>query len=240
MNEKQIDIRNRPFIFLNAAVSADGKISTKERRQIKISGDCDLERVDELKKDSDAIMVGIGTVLADDPSLTIKSETRRNYRKDEGLDENPVRIIVDSRARTPKNADILKKGKGKRIIAVSKSAPKEKLKILEDKATVIVAGDGKVDLKMLAEKLKEMGIEKIMVEGGSSLNWSLLSLKLVDEIYTFIGNIIIGGYSAPTLVDGSGFLENEILQLKLANFEQMDKGLLVKWQVVYKDTSDSK
>ena len=239
MDEKQTDIINRPFIFLNAAVSADGKISTKERKQVKISGNSDFERVDELKKNSDAIMVGVGTILADDPSLTIKSENWKNHRKDAGLDENPIRIVVDSKARTPTDSDIFKKGEGKRIIAVSKSAPRERLKALEDKATVIVAGDEKVDLTVLAEKLKKMGIGKLMVEGGSSLNWSLLSLKLVDEIYTFIGNIIIGGHSAPTLVDGSGFLENEILKLKLANFEQMDKGLLVKWQVDYKDTSDS-
>lgn len=237
MDDKQTNTR-RPFIFLNAAVSADGKISTKERKQVKISGNSDFKRVDELKNGSDAIMVGVGTVLADDPSLTIKSKERRNHRKNAGLDENPVRIVVDSRARTPEDADIFNKGDGKRIIAVSKSASEERIKSLEEKATVIIAGDEKVDLTVLTEKLKEMGIEKIMVEGGSSLNWGLLSLKLVDEIYTFIGNIIIGGYTAPTLVDGSGFLEKEILQLKLADFEQMDEGLLVKWLVDYKDTSD--
>lgn len=231
MNEKQTDTCNRPFIFLNAAVSADGKISTKERKQVKISGDSDFERVDELKKESDGVMVGIGTVLADDPSLTIKSENRKKYRKNNGFDENPTRIVVDSNGRTPIDADIFKKGEGKRVIAVSKCAPEEKIKILEEKADVIVAGNDKVDLKILVEKLKDMRIEKLMVEGGSNLNWSLLSLKLVDEIHAFIGNIIIGGSTAPSLVDGLGFPETDMLKLKLVDFEQMDEGLLVRWKV---------
>lgn len=222
---------DRPFIFINSAMSADGKLSTKERKQVKISGKLDFERMDELRAHADAIMVGIGTVLADDPSLTVKSPERKAARKAAGKSENPVRVVVDSSARTPLNADIFKKGEGLRIIAVSNSAPEEKIRMLEKKALVIKTGAFRVDLTELAAKLKEMGINSLMVEGGATLNWGMLSAGLVDEVYTFVGNLIIGGKTAPTFTDGEGFTENELLGLELSSAEKIEDGILLKWKV---------
>ncbi|MDD4331727.1 MAG: 2,5-diamino-6-(ribosylamino)-4(3H)-pyrimidinone 5'-phosphate reductase [Methanosarcinaceae archaeon] len=221
----------KPFIFINSAMSADGKLSTKERKQVRISGKKDFERVDELRARVDAIMVGIGTVLADDPSLTVKSPARKKTRIAQGRAENPIRIVVDSSARISLEADIFKKGEGLRIVAVSNSASEEKVKQLEEKACVIRAGNERVDLVLLVEKLKEMGINSLMVEGGATLNWGMLSAGLVEEIYTFIGNLIIGGSKAPTLVDGVGLLENELLKLKLRSAEIIEEGVLLKWEV---------
>lgn len=112
----------RPYVFVNVATSADGKISTRERRQVRISGKNDFSRVDCLKAGSDAVMVGIGTVLADDPSLTVKSPELKAERKGKGLEEHPVRVVVDSRLRIPSDASVLHKGEGKRIIACAASA----------------------------------------------------------------------------------------------------------------------
>ncbi|NPE31562.1 2,5-diamino-6-(ribosylamino)-4(3H)-pyrimidinone 5'-phosphate reductase [Methanococcoides sp. SA1] len=225
---------HRPFTFINSAMSADGKISTKERKQVRISGDIDFDRMDELRSSSDAIMVGVGTVLADDPSLTVKSKSRRDARKNAGLDEDPMRIIVDSKARTPLDADIFKKGTGMRIIAVSSSAPKGKVDALSEKATIITAGAEKVDLVLLMAQLSSMGIQRLMVEGGATLNWGLLSNGLVDEVFSFVGNIFIGGNSSPTLVDGEGFLEGDLLSLELISSETMEEGVLLKWKVLNK------
>ncbi|RXA16816.1 2,5-diamino-6-(ribosylamino)-4(3H)-pyrimidinone 5'-phosphate reductase [Methanosarcina sp. MSH10X1] len=222
---------DRPFIFINSAMSADGKLSTKERKQVRISGKLDFERVDELRARSDAIMVGIGTVLSDDPSLTVKSPERKAARKAAGKTENPARVIVDSSARTPLDADVFKKGEGIRIIAVSKSAPAEKVEKLERKAVVIRTGTEKVDLPELVRKLKEMGINTLMVEGGATLNWGMLSADLVDEIYTFVGNLIIGGAISPTFADGEGFSEADILKLELFSAEKIEDGVLLKWKV---------
>ena len=221
----------RPFTFINSAMSADGKISTKERKQVRISGSVDFDRMDELRATSDAVMVGIGTVLADDPSLTVKSVERRAARKADGREENPVRVVIDSQARTPIDADIFKKGEGTRVIAVSRSAPHERVKALEEMAVVIVAGEDKVALSELVVRLKEMGIDRLMIEGGAGLNGGMLSSGLVDEIYSFVGNLIIGGSSSPTLVDGPGFEEDEIMGLKFVSCERMDDGVLLKWRV---------
>ncbi len=220
----------RPFVFINAAMSADGKIATVERKQTRISGSLDFERVDELRASSDAVMVGIGTVLSDNPSLTVKSKERREKRQMQRLPENPARIVVDSMARTPIGADIFKKGEGKRIIAVSESAPSEKVRELAKYAEIITAGEKTVELEKLLSKLKASGINRLMVEGGATLNWGLISMGLVDEIYTFIGNIIIGGRTAPTLVDGEGFA-NDLCKLSLISCENLENGVLIRWKL---------
>ena len=222
---------DRPFIFINSAISADGKLSTRERKQIRISGKLDFERMDDLRSQADAVMVGIGTILSDDPSLTVKSPERKAARKAAGKSENPARIIVDSSARTPVNADIFTKGDGIRIIAVSNAAPTENVEKLEKMALVIKTETNKVDLSELVGKLKKMGINILMVEGGATLNWGMLSAGLVDEIYTFVGNLIIGGATSPTFTDGEGFSEAEVLELELLSMEKIERGVLLKWKV---------
>jgi 2,5-diamino-6-(ribosylamino)-4(3H)-pyrimidinone 5'-phosphate reductase len=222
----------RPYVIVNMAMSADGKISSVGRRQVRISGAVDRGRVDELKAGSDAVMVGIGTVLADNPSLTVKSGDLRRARVRAGKPENPVRIVVDSRGRTPLSADILHKGAGERIIAVSEKAGKNAPARFRGLATVIVAGGEEVDLPLLMARLRDLGIARLMVEGGGTLIASLLRHGLVDEFYTFIGNLIIGGKDAPTPVDGRGFLDdNEFVRLSLMDVGEAEEGVLLRWRV---------
>lgn len=222
----------RPFVFINIAMSADGKISTRERRQVRISGTEDFSRVDRIKAESDAIMVGIGTVLADDPSLTVKSPELRAERVAAGKDEHPIRIVVDSAGRTPTDADILQKGTGKRIVVVSRAAPRERVEALAEHADVIVAGDENVDLGALLAELYRRGVRRLMVEGGGTLIWTLFEQGLVDELQTFIGNMVIGGKDAPTPADGTGFLtEADFARLRIIGTERLDDGLLIRWSV---------
>ena len=222
----------RPYVIVNVAMSADGKISTRERRQVRISGAQDFTRVDRLKAGCDAVMVGIGTVLADDPSLTVKSEECRKYRRKKGQDDHPVRIVVDSAGRIPPEASILQKGQGKRVVAVSRRADATKISLLEKKATIIVAGEDEVDLCALMNELGAMGIHRVMVEGGGTLIAGLIEAGLVNEIYTFIGNIIIGGKDAPTITDGEGFiLESAFPRLTLLEARRIEQGILLHWIV---------
>ena len=222
----------RPYVVVNVAMSADGKLSTIERRQVKISGEQDFARVDRLKAGCDAVMVGIGTVLADDPSLTVKGEEAREQRRNRGIDEHPARVIVDSAARIPIDAKVLHKGEGKRVIAVSLRADPEKVAALKQYATVIIAGEDKVDLAKFLDELGAMGIQRLMVEGGGALIEGLVRAGLVDEIYTFIGNIIIGGKDAPTLADGKGFLkDSSFARLTLLESHRIEKGILLHWFV---------
>jgi len=183
-------------------------------------------RVDELRSSSDAIMVGVGTVLADDPGLRIKSRILQDKRKDMGLPGEPLRIVADSNARTPANAKVLGPGC---MIVVSHSAPEERLKRLGSDCEIIKCGTEVVDLSQLMEELYGRGIKRLMVEGGARLNWSLIELGLVDEIYVFIGGMIIGGERAPSLVDGSGF-SSSFPRLSLQSVQRLDEGILLQWR----------
>jgi 2,5-diamino-6-(ribosylamino)-4(3H)-pyrimidinone 5'-phosphate reductase len=222
----------RPYVIVNVAMSADGKISTRERRQVRISGEQDFIRVDRLKAKCDAIMVGIGTVLTDDPSLTIKSEECRSYRRKQGHDDHPVRIIVDSSARIPPEAAVLNKGEGKRVVAVSGRADPAKIAVLEKKANVIITGKDEVNLPALMDELAAMGIRNLMVEGGGTLIAGFIKAGLVDEIYAYIGNIIIGGTDAPTFTEGEGFVnERSFPRLTLLESREIGDGILLHWKV---------
>jgi len=223
----------RPRTVVNVAMSADGKLSTRERRQVKISGKEDFLRVDRLKAECDAVMVGIGTVLADDPSLTVKDAGLKELRRSSGMDEHPVRVVIDSAARIPPDASVLTKGSGKRVVAVSCRAKQEQIAQLRTRATVIVAGEMEVDLKRVMDELGTMGISRVMVEGGGTLIAALFAAGLVDEIYTFVGNMIIGGKDAPTLADGAGCVkESEFTRLALIDATRIEDGMLLHWDVV--------
>jgi 2,5-diamino-6-(ribosylamino)-4(3H)-pyrimidinone 5'-phosphate reductase len=217
----------KPFIFINSAMSADGKISSFLRRQVRISGNEDLARVDGLRASSDAIMVGVGTVLADDPGLRVKSNHLRKDRLEKGARENPLRIVADSQARTSLEARILGDGC---IIAVSKAAPAERRIQLAEKCEIILSGDQRVNLTELMAVLYRRGVMRLMVEGGAALNWGMIEAGLVDEIYTYLGNMLIGGDHAPSLMEGAGFSES-FPKLELISLDRLDGGILLRWSI---------
>ena len=212
----------RPYVFINVASSLDGKISNEERKQLIISCKEDLDRVDELRASADAIMVGIGTILADNPKLNVKSKELRERRLKEGKTENPLKVVVDSKCRIPENAEVLE---GKVIIAVSKLAKMENIEKIAKKAQIVVFGDDKVDLKSLLNFLYEQGVRRLMVEGGGTLISSLLREGLVDEMFIYYAPIIIGGSNSPTICDGRAF---EVpIRMRIVSFKKLGEGILL-------------
>jgi len=216
-------------VVVNAAMSVDGKLSSRRREQIAISGPDDFDRVDQLRADSDAVMVGVGTILADDPSLTVDDADRRAARVDRGDPENPARVVADSRIRTPPDATVLD-GRAQTYLLVSEAAPPDFIEEMEDAgAYVIAAGQDKVDLTTTLAKLEGDGIDQLMVEGGGELIFGLLEEALVDELFVYTGPKVIGGRDAPTLADGDGFVE-DFPEPELADVERVDDGVVLHWQ----------
>lgn len=214
----------RPRVILNAAMTLDGKIATKKGSS-EISGKEDLLRVHRLRRDCDAIMVGINTVLADDPRLTV-------HKISADPADNPVRVVVDSQARTPLSSRILSED-APTIIAVSKRAPKDRMNKLSQKAKIFICGDERVDLECLMENLKNQGIANLMLEGGSTLNFSMLSLGLVDEVRVCLAPMIVGGSQAKTLVDGDGMdYMSQAVKLKLIRSYSLAEDLILEYEVI--------
>lgn len=211
----------RPYVILNAAMTLDGKISSKTGDS-RISCEKDLDRTHQLRAEVDAVMVGIGTILADDPSLTVRRVAG----------ENPIRIIVDSRGRTPSEARVLE-DPTHTIVAVSDKAKKRNIQRLRSLGSrVIVTGRDKVDLTSLLSEVADRGIEKILLEGGSTLNWGMLNQSLVDEVRIAVRPCLIGGEKAKTLVGGSGFAKiEEGVKLELIETKRVGSNSLLIYRV---------
>ncbi|SHK88310.1 diaminohydroxyphosphoribosylaminopyrimidine deaminase / 5-amino-6-(5-phosphoribosylamino)uracil reductase [Selenomonas ruminantium] len=211
-----------PFVVLKTAMSLDGKIATHTGESQWITGEAARARVHEYRDLYDGILVGIGTVLADNPSLTT--------RLPNGTGKNPVRIVVDSKARTPLDAKLVNDGAALTIIAVTEQAPQDKVQALKDKGVAIMtAGSGpQVDLPLLMKKLGEMEICSVFVEGGGTVNFALLQAGLVSKVHAFIAPKIIGGRTALTSVEGEGFAQlSEAVELENTTVEQLGADILL-------------
>lgn len=220
----------RPYVILNAAMTLDGKIATQTGSS-NISGEEDLKRVHEIRKQCDGIMVGIGTVLADDPRLTV-------HKIDANPDDNPVRVVVDSKCRTPIDARITNSD-AKTIIACANEfkddfIQSEKYEVFKKRGVKFFwSGDEIVDLTSLMSYLHEEGIEKLMLEGGSTLNFSMIKSGLIDEISICVAPMVVGGANAKTFFDGEGFdLMDDSVKLELTGHYNLGKDLILKYNVL--------
>jgi 2,5-diamino-6-(ribosylamino)-4(3H)-pyrimidinone 5'-phosphate reductase len=174
-----------------------------------------------LRASVDAIIIGVDTVLADDPSLTVR----------EVKGKNPIRVVLDSSARTPLTSRILNTEEASTIIVATQKASKEKIEALKSKKVEVIVSSSpeRVDLKELTEELKNREIKKVLVEGGGEVRWSFFKENLVDEFFVWIMPYVWGGRNAPTLVDGEGFLKAEdAVPLKLKSMKVV-KDILILW-----------
>jgi diaminohydroxyphosphoribosylaminopyrimidine deaminase / 5-amino-6-(5-phosphoribosylamino)uracil reductase len=189
-----------PFCLMKTAMTLDGKIATYTGDSKWVTGELSREYVHQLRHRVAGIMVGMGTILSDNPSLTTRVK--------DGDESDPIRIIVDSGGRIPLEANVLNlKSKARTIIGTTEKAGKTKIKALEEKGAEIIitpAKNGRVDLMFLMKALGERKIDSVLLEGGSELNYSALEEGIVDKVNVFIAPKILGGNTAKTPVGGEG------------------------------------
>ena len=217
-------------VVVNAAMSVDGKLASHRREQLAISGPEDFDRVDRIRAAADGVIVGVGTVLADDPHLTLDVTDRRVQRQRHGRPGNPARVVADSTARTPLDARILDDEATTYLLVSEQTSEERRTKLADAGAEVIVVGDDRVDLAAGIDRLADEGIERLMIEGGGELIFSAFDAGLVDELSVFVGSQLIGGRDAPTLADGDGFTE-EFPALTLDDIEQLDDGVVLNYTI---------
>ncbi len=219
--------RKSPFVILKAAVTLDGKIASRCGDSKWISGESSRRYVHRIRQRVAGIMVGIHTVLRDDPLLTARCEGEEP--------QNPVRIIVDSRGRIPEDSKVISMSAvsgSKTILATTSQITPAKERVLRAKGVSIIKADGddgRVDLGRLMKELAEMEIDSVLLEGGGTLNASALEVGIVDKVMFFVAPKIMGGTSALTAVEGCGReLVKDSIVLKEVTVEPVAEDILIQ------------
>ncbi|MFO8132512.1 MAG: 2,5-diamino-6-(ribosylamino)-4(3H)-pyrimidinone 5'-phosphate reductase [Thermoplasmatota archaeon] len=204
----------RPFVHVNCAMSVDGKIALANRMQTRISGEADMARVHRLRDGCDAILVGVGTVLTDDPKLTVKKKYVETARQ-------PLRVVLDTRLRTPSDAAVMSDAAPTLIATGGPS-------FTRGTSEAVACGNGRVALPAVLSLLHERGVERLLVEGGGTVIYAFLKERLVDVMTVYVAPMVIGGAGTPTVADGDGAsTPGDVVGLAFADAERLGDGLLL-------------
>jgi diaminohydroxyphosphoribosylaminopyrimidine deaminase/5-amino-6-(5-phosphoribosylamino)uracil reductase len=190
-----------PFVIGKFAMSLDGKIATKTGESRWISGEQSRRYVHTLRSQIDSIMVGVDTIIRDDPQLTARAGLVGGR-----VEKQPLRVVVDSRGRTPPSAKVFQV-LGRTMVATTKEADPDRIKALTEVGAEVVelpGKDGMVDLEELLKLLGQRKVVSMMVEGGAAVFGSLFEERLIDKVLAFVAPIVIGGHGAKNPVEGKG------------------------------------
>ena len=202
-------------------MSADGKIASQSGRQLRISCDEDIKRMYELRNECDAVLVGINTVLSDDPKLTVKEKYVKNPKQ-------PIRIVLDTKCKTPINSLVVNNAAKTLIIAGEKCS-----KRFGENVEIVVCekdDNGLIYLEKLLDTLYNKGIKKLMVEGGGTVIWNFLNKGFVDDFYVYVGSMTIGGKNTPNIGGGNGKKFKKFL--KLIETRNIGPGALFHYRLI--------
>jgi diaminohydroxyphosphoribosylaminopyrimidine deaminase/5-amino-6-(5-phosphoribosylamino)uracil reductase len=213
----------KPFVTLKAALTLDGKIAARSGRSQWISCPASRKKVHQLRNIVDAILVGVGTVLRDDPQLTVRGIAGA---------KNPCRVVMDSRLRIPLNASVLEP-EAKTLLATTDRAPKKKIRALERKGIHVQVfradRSGRVPLGPLLRRLADQDIQHLLLEGGAGIYTAALEAKEVDRLLLFVAPLLLGGREAPSLFDGKGFASpDQGLAVRDLRWRRSDRDLMLE------------
>lgn len=205
----------RPYVLLSCAISLDGYIDDASANPLRLSGEADIDRVDEIRASCDAILVGAGTIRGDNPALLLRSPARRAARIARGLAPDPVRVVISGGGNLDPAARLFMSD-GDKIVYVGSGAAAQTRERLGARADVVDAGDP-VGLDRVLDDLATRGIGRLMVEGGGSLHTQFLAAGLADELRLAIAPFFVGDSAAPRFVGDGRFPWNSGHRARLAD-----------------------
>lgn len=224
----------RPFVLLNMAMTLDGKTSTVERRPTDWTSKRDKRHLIELRATADAVMVGARTAETDRTSLSIPDERLQRARIRRKQSPHPLRVIVSGSGSFRENIRAFERQVSPILIFTSRRAPRAKLDRLArlPDVHVYILGERDVDVPLMLDILaRDWKVRRLLCEGGANLNWSLFAAHAVDEVFVTLCPRVFGGATAPTLVDGAGFLRSEGLEAKLVSCRRAGSELFLRYRI---------
>lgn len=216
----------RPFVVLSVAMSLDGYIDDASEERLKLSNALDFQRVDEVRAEADAILVGARTLRADDPRLLVRGAERRARRLAAGKPEHPVKVTLTRTGGVDRDLRFWHSG-GQKIVYTVEGEPFTRATVaLGDLADVVAAGRSDVDLGALLDDLGRRGIARLMVEGGGHVHTAFLAGGLADELHLALAPIVVGNMAAPRFLYDGPFAPG---RLRLLGCTQLDDVVVMRY-----------
>ena len=225
---------HKPHVFLNMAMSLDGKISTRDGTGPRFTSSADKARLREIRTRADAILVGAGTILADDPTFT-EDGIYKDERVKRGLSPQPIKVVVSGTGSVPESALMFQPNGAPALVFTTKRIPENRLKILGKAADAVhIVGDEEVDFLQIVEILaRTYGVKNLLIEGGGQVNFAMFRGHLIDEVYLTLSPRIIGGRDVPTPVGGEGFNFIDLIDLELLDHRVINSEIFLHYRVVH-------
>jgi 5-amino-6-(5-phosphoribosylamino)uracil reductase len=216
--------RERPYTVLSCCVSLDGFLDDASDRRLVLSNDLDLDRVDAVRAGCDAILVGAGTIRADDPRLCVRSAARREERLRAGLPESPLKVTVTERGKLDADARFFTVGTSQRLVY---AASEDLQGALGDRATVVDLG-AVLTMRAVAEDLHTRGVRRLLVEGGASVLTQFLAEGVADELQLAVAPLLVGDRDAPRLLGPGGRVDE---RARLAGVERAGDVVVLRYEL---------
>ena len=222
----------KPHIFLNMAMSLDGKITTQDNQGPCFTSNADKIRMGEIRSQADAILVGAGTITADDPTFT-SSQSNMERRIQRGAVANPIKVVISGSGSVSETSRMFHSNGAPALVFTTEHIPPYRLKRLQDVADeVYVVGETEVNFQRVVDILAtEYAVQQLLIEGGGAVNFALFEAELIDEVYLTLCPKIIGGRDVPTIVEGSGFNFFDIPDLELQDHHIVDGEIFLHYRV---------
>jgi 5-amino-6-(5-phosphoribosylamino)uracil reductase len=218
----------RPYTLLSCALSIDGYLGSAAPRRLELSNQADFDRVDAVRAESDAILVGAGTVRSDNPRLLVRSPDRREERAARGLPASPIKVTMTDRMGLDPGADFFTAGANEKLVYCSSPSVGDARSRLGAQATV-VDGGRRVKMRRLSEDLGERGVGRLMVEGGGKVHTQFLTEDLVDELQLVVAPFFVGDSRATRFVSDGRFPWNPDRRARLAGVRQIGDVVLLRY-----------
>lgn len=223
---------NRPYVLLSCGMSLDGYLDDTTEQRLLLSNEADFDRVDAVRAECDAILVGARTVRRDNPRLLVRSPARRAARMARGLGSSPLKVTVTGSGELDRHADFFaacdRSGGPDKLVYCASGAVEKARHRLDGVATVVDAGDP-VDLRWLVRDLRDRGIRRLMVEGGGTMHTQFLTAGLADELHLVIAPLFVGDSRAPRFVRDGGFPWDAGRRAQLAEVRQIGDVVLLRY-----------